>query len=169
MNESIEPSTTDLLRALQGNDADAAIAAASALATRGGDDVADQLLAVLQSTDDGGVRNAVALALGDRGEPRAFEPIVGLLQDARTERNRGTLLHALGGFDCAPILPLLLDLVIEGSFEVSREALNLLSEVNADFDEETGTGYVRKLEQALAGASAERRPLIEELLSMFGA
>ncbi len=52
---------------------------------------------------------------------------------------------------------------------MSREALNLLSEVNADFDDETGTGYVRKLEQALAGASAERRPLIEELLSMFGA
>jgi hypothetical protein len=169
MNEFIEPSTGDLLQALQGDDADAAIAAAGALADRGGDDVADQLLAVLRATNDGGVRNAVALALGDRGEPRAFEAIVRLVQDPRTEGNRGTLLHALRGFDCAPILPLLIDLVIEGSFEVSREALDLLSDVNADFDEETGSRYVEKLEQALASASVERRPVIEELLSMFGA
>lgn len=169
MNEPIEPSTEDLLRALHGDDADALIAAAGLLAVRGGDEIAEQLLAVLRTTDDRNVRNALALALSDRGEQRAFEAIVQLVQDPRTERNRGTLLHALGGFDCAPILPLLLDLVIEGSFEVSREALNLLTDVNADFDEETGRSYVEKLEQALVGASAERRPLIEELLLMFGA
>jgi HEAT repeat protein len=168
MNESIDPSTEDLLRALEGNDAEAAIAAAGALAGRDGDEVASRLLAVLRATDDGGVRNAVALALGDRGDPRALPAIVELVQDPRTEGNRGTLLHALRGLDCAPIFPLLLDLVLEGSFEVSREALTLLSRVDADFDEEVADGYVEKLKQALAGASEERRPLIEELLSMFG-
>ncbi|APR76807.1 Hypothetical protein A7982_02154 [Minicystis rosea] len=113
------------------------------------------------------MRNAAALALSDMKEPRAFAALVALLRDERTQGNRGTLLYALGEYDCASILALLVDFVIDGDFEVSRQALSLIHGIGAEMDEHTWTSNESKLREALASASAERRPLLEDALALF--
>ena len=70
---------------------------------------APRLLQLLRTTESPIIRNAAALALSDLNEPQAFQVLVDLLRDERTQNNRGTLLYALGAYDCSSILPLLVE------------------------------------------------------------
>lgn len=159
--------TAELLELLASADSREIIGAAQELASRREGTAASRLLEVLRASGDASVRNAVALALSDLKEPRAFEAIVDLVKDERTLNNRGTLLYALGAYDCSPILPLLVEFVIEGNFEVSRQALALISGIETEVDERTWNYCTERLQAALAVASQERRPLLTELLSLF--
>jgi hypothetical protein len=143
------------------------ISAAQELASRQERNGAPRLLEILRSSSDAAVRNAVALALSDLKDPRAFNVIVDLLKDDRTLGNRGTLLYALGAYDCSPVLPLLVEFVIEGNFEVSRQALALISGIETEVDERTWNSCTDRIRAALPLASQERRPLITEILSLF--
>lgn len=167
MSDLKTATTAELLRLLASADSREIIGAAQELASRHEGTASSRLLEVLRASGDAIVRNAVALALSDLKEPRAFEAIVDLLKDDRTLKSRGTLLYALEAYDCSPILPLLVEFVIEGNFEVSREALARISEIETEVDERTWTSCTERLRAALVVASQERRPLLTELLSLF--
>lgn len=159
--------TIELLKRLTGGDSQEVVAAARELASRQEGSAAPQLLEVLRTTHDATVRNAVALALSDLKYPQAFDVLVDLLNQERTRGHRGTLLYALGAFDCSSILSLLVDFVIEGSFEVSREALSLLAGIETELDEGTWTACTERVQSALVVASQERHPLLVELMGFF--
>ena len=163
------PSTdiSELIVALDGEPGVAA-RAADAIARAGAREAAPKLIELLRVTNDHNVRNAVALALSDLREPRAFDEIVKLLRDARTLGNRGTLLYALRAFDCSNILSMLIDFVIEGSYEASREAMHLIETIDIPIDNNTWAAYVAKLKGALERATEERKPLLREVLAMLG-
>ena len=127
----------------------------------------ERVLALLRTTDDAAERNAIALALTDAKVAEAFDPIVALLRDERTRTNRGTLLHALRGYDCAPILPLLVDHVIDGGYEVRKEAFELAIDIDADLDPAVWQACVDRLRAALPGVDEDRRWMLAELLAMF--
>lgn len=159
--------TAELLQALDSSDADVVADAARRLALGHEVSAAARLLELLRSTDNPVIRNAVALALSDLKEPQAFQRLVDLLRDERTEKSRGTLLYALGAYDCASILPLLIDSVVDGNFEVSRQALSLIQGIETELDDRQWSACKVRLQAALASASADRRPLIDELLALF--
>lgn len=159
--------TAELLQALDSSDADIVAGAASKLALCHAASAAPRLLELLRTTESPMIRNAAALALSDLNEPQAFQVLVDLLQDERTQKNRGTLLYALGAYDCSSILPLLVDLVIDGNFEVSRQALSLIQGIETELDDRKWSACAVRLRAALASASEERRPLIGELLALF--
>jgi hypothetical protein len=157
----------ELIEHIVSGDSKRIVEAAREAASRKDASVGPHLLRVLERTNDPAVRNAVALALSDLKEPSAFDMLVDLLKSGRVSGNRGTLLYALGAYNCSPVLPLLVDLVIEGNFEESRQALSLITGIETEIDEHTWQACVERLRSALATATEERRPLLGELLSLF--
>lgn len=157
----------ELLRALDSSDADVVADAAGRLASCHEVSAAPRLLELLRTADSPVIRNAVALALSDLKEPQAFAALVDLLRDEHTRKSRGTLLYALGAYDCSSILSLLVELVIDGNFEVSRQAWELIQGIETELDAQEWAACAVRLRAALASASAERRPLISELLALF--
>jgi HEAT repeat protein len=159
--------TAELLQSLDSSDTDVVAGAARGLAERHEARAVPRLLEMLRMTDNPVIRNAAGLALSDLKEPQAFQVLVDLLRDERTKKNRGTLLYALGAYDCSSILPLLVDLVIDGNFEVSLQALALIQGIETELDDRQWSACTVRLRAALASATAERRPLIGELLTLF--
>ena len=123
------PGVEKLVAQLAGTDPDAACNAALELGDRREYGAVPTMLEILGATADAGVRNGIAYALSAMRIPETFEVIVDLLQQDRTHGARGTLLYALRPFDCAPILPLLVHLVVEDTWEAAREAAYLISEI----------------------------------------
>lgn len=125
------------------------------------------LLELLQTTNNHAIRDAIAVTLRELKDERAVEPLVSLIKDPKTARHRGTLLYALEVFDCAPFLPLLVDLVITGKFEVSHQAFLLIESIESEIDDETWTTSLREVKEALKQAEGEKADLLEELLDLF--
>jgi hypothetical protein len=167
MSDLESATVAELLNQLGSPDPQKVVDATQELAFRHEQTAASPLLEILRSTSDATVRNTAALALSDLQDPRVFNVLVDLLKDDRTRGNRGTLLYALGAYDCSPVLPLLVEFVIEGNFEVSRQALSLISGIETEVDERTWNASTERLRTALESASQERYPLLLELLSLF--
>jgi len=167
MNNLKSATTSELISHIESGDSQRIIEAARELASRQEVSANPYMLDVLQKTNDATVRNAVALALSDLKDPSTFDVLVSLLNNERTRANRGTLLYAIGAYDCSPILPLLVDLVIEGNFEVSRQAFSLISGIETELDERTWQTCIERLRSAVTEAPEEQRPLLEELISLF--
>ncbi|MBK8656495.1 MAG: HEAT repeat domain-containing protein [Haliscomenobacter sp.] len=157
----------DLLVWLQSPDPEKVIAAAEELRIRKSDSGIELLLSLLKITDNNNVRNAVALTLADLKEERAFQILHQLLLNDSTAKSRGTLLYAISVFDCTSIFPLLIDFVIEGNFEVSRQAFSILEQMELEIDEKTFHEYSEKLQKAIENASQDRLSLLLELQSFF--
>jgi HEAT repeat protein len=167
MTDAETNSTLELLRQLESGDPPKVVAAARELAARQELSAATPLLELLRTTNDVTARNAAALALGDLKHPPAFDVLVDLLKDERTRGSRGTLLYAIGAFECSSILPTLVDFVIDGNFEVSRQAFSLIGGIETEVDERTWDACTSRLRNALVVAPDERRPLLRELLELF--
>jgi hypothetical protein len=122
---------------------------------------------VLLTTNDPAARNALAMILSDQKHPAGFDALVKLLGDDRTRAHRGTLLYALGVYDCSSILPMLIDFVIDGTFEVSRQAHSLISSIETEVDDQVWNVCAEHLRRALPCADPERQPVLAELLVLF--
>lgn len=85
----------------------------------------DELLALLESVQNGGVRNSIAIALSDWQEERAVPILLDLLRSNSTLNNRGTLIYALQAYDCLPFLSQITRQVCEGNFEVKENAIQI--------------------------------------------
>jgi HEAT repeat protein len=131
------------------------------------DDSTRALLDVLRTTDDAALRDRTAIALSDRRAPEAFAEIVSLLTDERTVNHRSTLLYALAPYDCAPVLPLLIDIVIDGTFEERAHAAELVDGVETTLDLATWRRCATRLEAAVAKAGPDDEPILKDLLSLF--
>ena len=84
------------------------------------------LIDVLMTTCDGNLRNSIALRLSDIRSEALVGAVTQLVEDPKTIGNRGTLLYALQDLDYSGKLDALLPLLGSSSFEVSREAFNLI-------------------------------------------
>jgi HEAT repeat protein len=167
MNDIKLATVPQLIDHIKSGDPQRIVEAARECASRHEASATPYLLETLQGTHDAAVRNAVALALSDLKSPSAFSVLVDLLRSDRTRGSQGTLLYALGAYDCSSILPLLVDLVIEGNFEVSRQAFSLISGIETELDERAWKSCSERLRSALKVATEERRLLLEELVSLF--
>lgn len=126
--------------------------------------LAPVLLDILENTPDNVVRNAAAIALSDLKYRPAVAVLGQLISNPKTEGARGTLVYALRTFASAEHVPLLVDLAANGNFEVSREAVLALEDLNEHFSAAERTREAALIEQALATAADDNRELLRELL-----
>jgi hypothetical protein len=160
-------SNEELLSIIEKNDENNLIKASKELLLRNVVGVQDRLLDILKNTQNNVIRNELALLLSDAKNPKLFEVIVDLLKNSKTSNSRGTLLYALGGYNCSSILSLLVDFVISGNFEVSNQAYNLITEINSNIQESVWTECKNKIENALRNNASKNMELLKELLNIF--
>jgi len=90
--------------------------------------VIDSIINDLKSKDSR-VRNTAAIKLMDIGDPSAVVPLFEAILNPENVNHRGTLVYALGVFDCSAHLSILVDLVLSGNFEVSAGAIDIIDEI----------------------------------------
>jgi len=125
------------------------------------------LLELLEQTTDPALRDAAAIGLCELGDARALTPLLALIADPKTEGHRGTLVYALGGFDCTGILPSLVELVIDGKFEVSRQAFSVIESIEGEIPTSIWESSRVRLRAAIPVADPDKRALLEELVALF--
>lgn len=107
------------------------------------------LIDYLGSTDNHIIRNAIAIALSDIGDPRAVEPIVNMLKNPITIGHRGTLLYALEPFNYSDYIELLTEFLIDDNFEVSRQSLSLIESITTDIPSKVIQESITKIESEI--------------------
>lgn len=159
----------DLLQRIRSHTPSVILEAIAESTSRGDEVLLSALHEVLATTDDAVVRNSIALALSDIHDAPAWARLVALLESPRTAGARGTLLYAMGAYDCAPVLPLLITSVVDGTFEESRQAFALIEGIETELSAQTWSACRARVHSAMADATEERRPLLERLVAMLEA
>jgi hypothetical protein len=118
---------------------------------------------ILEQTGSPRVRNAAALALADMRARGATNKLIDVLKRDDTKVYRGTLLYALEQLDATLPISLLVDIVMEDSYEAREEALYFIASGKFDCDEDPGH-LRRKLVSALTSADEERSHAINSAL-----
>lgn len=156
----------ELVKALASTVFSEAMDAADELGARRSKTAVHGLIDAMRRTSDPGVRNAIAVALRDIGDPSSAAVIVEMLCDPRTEGSRGTLLYALRAFDSRPYLRLIEDLAANGDFEDRVEAQMILDQTQRHLPNEVEPikpSVVRRaLESALKVKVVQDQPDIME-------
>ena len=104
------------------------------------------LIKVLKTTNDRFLINKLAITLGDIKNERAVKPIVDLLAKKENETPKGNLLTALQQFDYSPYEDLLFDLFLNGNYEVSCKAYEMLIEIMDQLSDDRKKKIEQKIE-----------------------
>ena len=136
-----------LKQALKNNDVNRSIEIIEEIGENKCQEAIPLLIECLETTDNKLLRNSIAIALGDIGSTIAIKPIINALQDAKTLGARGTLLYALESFDCSPYIELLVEFLINGNFEESRQSLILIESMNSTVSPENVKRCISKLQK----------------------
>lgn len=124
------------------------------------------LIKHLESTENKILRNKIAIALSDIGSPEAIEPLMNMLNNPKTIGSRGTLLYALESFDCLSHVELIMDLLFDDNFEVSRQALILIEPIIKDIEDEIKQKYMMKIRNEL-DMLQEKIDFLSEVLDLI--
>lgn len=124
------------------------------------------LLDIFNKTSNNIIRNTVALALGDIGNPIVIEPIVQMIFNPITQNNRGTLIYALNNYECSKYIKQFIKLIYTGNYEVSREAFNLV-ELNYLYLSNKEKEECEKLIKEEIEKANDRLELLSEVYNIF--
>lgn len=127
-----------------------------------------ETLRQFRSADDPASRNQLALDLGDSKRPEARTALIRALRDPATKGARGTIVYALliGEFNCTGITHDLVGCVIDGSFEETDHALEILGRMD---DIPHPANHRARVEYAMARLSHDdwRRDALEDCLRLL--
>lgn len=112
-------------------------------------DAMKYLLKQLRYTDNHIIRNKIAIVLSDMGCQEAVEPIISLLKDPKTMGNRGTLLYALEPLNYTEYFDILIELLLNGNYEVSRQSFILLERAKESISQNIKQESKLKLSKAI--------------------
>ena len=126
-------------------------------------------LQVLEQTNSSRVRNAAALALADLRALSAKDALVNLLTRPETTGSRGTLLYALEQLKADVPLPILAEIILDGSYEAREEALGLIAQHRIECSDEEFKRARARLEAARVQADDERSQAIRRALEYLTA
>ena len=124
---------------------------------------------LLKTTENHRIRNEVALALLDFKDKRAIPVIAQLLVAPKTINHRGTLIYVLSEFSpyIGDYLPLLVDLVVTGGFEVSRQAFIAIEEIEGEIDEDIWLQCKQKITEGMKNSSGDKAEILRDLYELF--
>jgi HEAT repeat protein len=74
------------------------------------------------------IRDRAALELVDLRNESAVGPLLRAISKPENVNHRGTLVYALGAFNCEAFLEVLVDLALTGNFEVAVGAVGIIEE-----------------------------------------
>ncbi|XEC96686.1 HEAT repeat domain-containing protein [Paenibacillus tarimensis] len=117
----------------------------------------------LVDTNNNILRNAIAIALADIGSNEAIEPLISMIKNPKTIGYRGTLLYALESFDCSDHAQLIVDLLGEDNFEVSRQSLLLLESIADNIPKEVKQKCIQKIQDKIVSLQDKIEFLSESL------
>ena len=132
---------------LQTNEIDQACILIDDLANKNDAMLTDYLLKQMELTEEPLIRNRIALTLSDMACQEVVEPIIKLLKDPKTLGFRGSLLYALAPLHYNEHIDLLIDLMITGNFEVSRQSYLLLEKIINDVTSNKKQEYKLKIKE----------------------
>ena len=157
----------DLLEySIQNNNIDKAMSIIADIGANKCKEATPILIKYLQSTDDNSLRNEIAIALSDIGCPEAVEPIINMIKSPKTVGNRGTLLFALVSFDYSSHIMLLVDLLFDDNFEVSRQSFVLIESIVNDLPDEIKQICTMKIRNKLEDLQ-DKIDFLTESLNVF--
>lgn len=128
----------------------------------------DEDLKILGSTQNVVVRNSLALRFAEAGEIRALPIILELIKTDELEGCRATLVHCLSFYNPPDHFELLIELLVNGNWEVAHEAHEILISI-----EEVSGENVDKAYEMLSGyiscdtAQKWRNSLLKNIISLF--
>ncbi|MGC8230874.1 HEAT repeat domain-containing protein [Pseudobacillus badius] len=125
------------------------------------------LVEYLKSTENVLLRNSIALTLSDIGSEEAVQPLIEVINDAKTLGHRGTLLYALEPFDCSAHVETLVDHLINGNFEVQAQAYQLIEAINGRIPADTLFNCILKIKEELNEIERQQEILSETLDTLF--
>jgi HEAT repeat protein len=126
------------------------------------------VIRILEETNSPRVRNAAALALADMRMKRAKDKLIDVLKRPDTKGYRGTILYALDELGVNLPLSLLVDLLIQDTYEAREEALGFLGSGKIDCDEDLNR-LRQKLRASLQSADEERSHAVNTALQYLSA
>lgn len=124
------------------------------------------LIKHFQSTNNSILRNEIAMALSDIGCAEAVEPIINMIMSKETIKNKGTLLYALESLEYSSHVELLVDLLNDDSFEVSRQALILIEFIIKDIPDEIRQKCVMKIKTNIENLQ-DKITFLKESMDVF--
>lgn len=107
------------------------------------------LIEIMTQTTNDEVRNKAALILSDSPTLAGGDAIAALIENPQTYNNRGTLLYALGKFDYSAYVSILISCVLNGNYEVQREAFSLLQNRKFDISKQDKCNNHKKVQDAV--------------------
>ncbi len=126
-------------------------------------------LQVLEQTNSSRVRNAAALALADMKAHCAKETLVSLLAKPDTKGARGSLLYALEQLGEHVPLPILIQIIVDDTYEAREEALAFIITQRIECSTEEFVRSRAQLEAtATSSTDAERLQAIRRALDYLG-
>jgi HEAT repeat protein len=138
-----------LVEKIENNKFDEAICIISEIGRDRIKDAVPILIKYLKKTNNNKLRNEIAIALSDIGNPIAVKPLIDMIKHTKTKGNRGTLLYALESFDYSEHIELLVDLLNEDSFEVSRQSLMLIEPLVKHLPDSIKQKYMIKIKNKI--------------------
>ncbi|MBC8081825.1 MAG: HEAT repeat domain-containing protein [Hymenobacter sp.] len=87
----------------------------------------------LLALDNAQLRKIAALALREKADNRAVEPLLAAINNPANKNNRGTMVYALARLDCSHHLKNMFELLIYGNYEVKMGAVTVLEEQLFEF------------------------------------
>ena len=158
------------LRALNSKSISDTMEALHFLAECGDRRAAPTIASILARTRSHAVRDVAALALMDLRDPGALPVLIWVLAKPETVGHRGTLVHALSAFDCSQVFDRLIELFLDGSYEVRIGIACRIENLYLDSvpSDKRASGGAR-LEGALGPDTCEQdREEIAALLGLLG-
>ena len=93
--------------------------------------------------------------------------LVAALNDPETKGRRGDLVYALKKHPCNDLVPLLVNCVLEGSYEEVQHALDILWDTEADLPDAVANPLIERLDQACKDTIDWRRDALVECRDLF--
>ena len=105
--------------------------------------------------------------LAETGDHRVRDVIIDLIDRPDLMNNRGTLVYALENYDLSDKLEFLIELVINGNFEVAHQAVLLIDKLTVS-GSDVQKVYLKLLEEAKRPQENDwRGDLLQELIDAF--
>lgn len=117
---------------------------------------ASNVVRILRNAKSPRVRNAAAIALADMHAQNAKHVLIEMLANPVTKGSRGTLLYALRELRAVVPPKVLIEAVINDSYEASAEALGLLADQKLEWSSAELDQVKSKLRAALETAGRQR-------------
>jgi hypothetical protein len=113
----------------------------------------DQLKARLNS-EDGQIRNEAALEIMDAKSEVGFALLIEAVLTPKDERNYGTLVYAMSGFDCGDHTDTIVELMRRDNFEVFNTASDILINQWSGFGERTRQTILSDVDRVISESSS---------------